>query len=76
MKLIFAYHNKLVVMDKTGKTVRQLTNASDASGVDFHLNKEFIYLLLMVSLFDKSIENQNQLGINTFVKHDNILNLL
>ena len=43
MKLIFAYHNKLVVMDKTGKTVRQLTNASDASGVDFHLNKEFIY---------------------------------
>ena len=43
MKLIFAYHNKLVVMDKSGKTVRQLTNASDASGVDFHLKNKLIY---------------------------------
>ena len=43
MTLLFAYHNKLVAMDPTGKTVKQLTNASDASGVDFHLSKEFIF---------------------------------
>ena len=27
MTLLFAYHNKLVAMDPTGKTVKQLTNA-------------------------------------------------
>ena len=32
-----------VVMDPTGKTVRQLTNASDASGLDFHKKKGFIF---------------------------------
>ena len=42
MTLFFAYHNKLVVMDPTGKTVREVTNASEASGLDFHLKRKVI----------------------------------
>lgn len=43
MTLFFAYQNKIIVMDPNSKTIREVTNATEASGVDFHLNERTIF---------------------------------
>lgn len=43
MTLFFAYQNKVIVMDPASKNIREVTNASDASGVDFHLKERTIF---------------------------------
>lgn len=43
MALYFAYHNKIVAMDPAGKSVLEVTNTSEASGLDFHLNSNSLF---------------------------------
>ena len=43
MQLFFAHYQHVIVVDTDGKLVREIGNASAASGLDYHLTRNYLY---------------------------------
>ena len=43
MQLYFAHYQRIVVLDSEGKLVREMGNATAASGLDYHLKKNLLF---------------------------------
>ncbi len=43
MQLYFAHYQRVVVLDSEGKLVREMGNATAASGLDYHLKKNLLF---------------------------------
>ena len=43
MMLYVAHHTKILMMDRTGKDIRQVKETNEASGLDYHLGQERLF---------------------------------